>query len=429
MKILYVSQSFFPSTGGVSYYLIWLAKKLREMGHESLFINLGSPDSPREEEIENFKIYRVLGNENISREILAEYSKFKELILKVFHDREVPVNRIYNKHLYGYDGYIAINKKFEKLIREVIIKERPDIIHVHDFQLLPLGEMLYDIKLPKLFTWHIPFTEKVDLAWRSFVINYLRKYDFCIFSTKPYICAALKGGLEWNKVVYILPFIEIEDSHYDFRKIYGIAEDEKLILCVARIDRFKGQDVLIDAASKLKMKFKIAFIGNGSLSKEILKIRDKEEYFNELQRIAILRKVKDKIIFTGKVSRDILMAAYKACDVVVLPSIQEGFGLAITEGMAFGKPLVGSCIGGIPTQIWPGVNGFIVPPGDSRALANCLEYILVNDDIAKKMGKESKRIFEDFFSSKRGAKDHIMLYKKALEGGIYYESRRYSDGL
>lgn len=429
MKILYVSQSFFPSTGGVSYYLIWLARRLKEMGHEPLFVNLGFPNSPKEEEIDEFKVYRVLGNEKISREILVEYSRFKELILKVFHDRDVPINRLYNKHLYGYDGYIAINSKFEKLIKEVLVKERPDIIHVHDFQLLPLGGMLYDVNLPKPFTWHIPFTERVDSAWRSFVINHLKKYECCIFSTKPYVCTALRGGLEWNKVVYIPPFIEVEDSNFDFRKAYGIAEDEKLILCVARIDRLKGQDVLIDAASKLKIKFKITFIGNGSLSKEVLKIKEKEEYFRELQRIAVLRKIKDKIIFTGNVSREVLMAAYKTCDVVVLPSIQEGFGLAITEGMAFGKPVIGSCIGGIPTQIWPGVNGFLVPPGDSRALANCLEYILVNDDIAKKMGMESKRIFEELFSSKRGARDHVMLYKKALEGVEFYENRRYSNGL
>ncbi|MEM1573458.1 MAG: glycosyltransferase family 4 protein [Candidatus Methanomethylicaceae archaeon] len=429
MKILYVSQSFFPSTGGVSYYLIWLARKLREMNHEILFINLGFPNSLEIEEIEGFKVYRVWGYEKISKEILDEYSKFKELILKVFHDRDVPINRLYNKHLYGYNGYIAVNRLFEKLIRKVIAEEKPDILHIHDFQLLPLGEILYDINLPKLFTWHIPFTEKADLAWKNFIISYLRKYDYCIFSTKPYICTALRGGLEWNKVVYIPPFIEVEDSNFDFRKAYGVNEDEKLILCVARIDKLKGQDILIDAASKLKIKFKTVFIGNGSLSKEVLKIKEKEEYLKELQRIVSLRKIKDKVIFTGNVSREVLMAAYKTCDVVVLPSIQEGFGLAITEGMAFGKPVIGSCVGGIPAQIWPGINGFLVPPGDSKALANCLEYILMNDDIAKKMGKESRKIFERFFSSERGARDHIMLYEKVLEGERNHEYRYCSNGL
>ncbi|MEM2259493.1 MAG: glycosyltransferase family 4 protein, partial [Candidatus Methanomethylicaceae archaeon] len=243
------------------------------------------------------------------------------------------------------------------------------------------------------------------------------------------ICAALRGGLEWNKVVYIPPFIEVEDSNFDFRKAYGVNEDEKLILCVARIDKLKGQDILIDAASKLKIKFKTVFIGNGSLSKEVLKIKEKEEYLKELQRIVSLRKIKDKVIFTGNVSREVLMAAYKTCDVVVLPSIQEGFGLAITEGMAFGKPVIGSCVGGIPAQIWPGINGFLVPPGDSKALANCLEYILMNDDIAKKMGKESRKIFERFFSSERGARDHIMLYEKVLEGERNHEYRYCSNGL
>ncbi len=415
MKILFVSQSFFPSTGGVSYYLIWLARKLREKSHDAVFINLKKPNESPEQEIESFKVYKVPANSEIEKEVLIGYTNFKELLLKVFHERNIPLDRLYNKHIYGYNEYIEVNHYFEKRIREIVKKEEPDIIHIHDFQLMPLGKMINDLKLPKPFTWHIPFSESIELPWRKFTIELLREYSVSIFSTKSYVSTALKSGLEWNKVICIPPFIEVEDSNINFRRIYGIGEDEKIILCVARIDRLKGQKFLIEAASQLKnIKFKLIFIGNGSLSKEVLKVRDKEEYLEELQELISSKKLQNNVIFTGAVSREILMAAYKACDVVVLPSIQEGFGLAITEAMAFGKPVIGSCIGGISTQIWPGVNGFLVSPGDVKALVECLEYILTNDDIAKQMGVEGKKIFKEQFSSERGARDHIALYKKLL---------------
>lgn len=414
MKILYVSQSFFPSTGGVSYYLIWLSNKLREKGHDVVFVNLRPSKSPPEEEIEGFTVYRVPRSKGFPDEILREYTEFKELILKVFHGKDVPIDRIYNKHVYGFNGYMGVNLHFQDRVKEVFEKERPDVIHVHDFQLMPLGRLLRDLKVPIPFTWHIPFSDEVEVGWRTFVVSYLKDYTNSIFSTKPYVNSALKSGLSWSKVTCIPPFIEVEDSAVDFRRTYNIKDDEKLILCVARIDRLKGQNTLIEAASKIKMKFKLVFVGNGSLSKEVLKVKDKDVYYNELQRLVSSKGLEDKVIFTGAIKREVLMAAYKTCDVVVLPSVQEGFGLAITEGMAFGKPVIGTCVGGIPAQIWPGVNGFLVPPGDANSLAEAIECVLSDEKMARMMGKESKKIYDELFSAERGARDHLTLYKKLL---------------
>lgn len=418
MKILYVSQSFFPSTGGVSYYLKWLSQKLREKGHDAVFVNLRGANVPPEEEIDGFRVYRVPKSSWFTKDVLGEYTAFKEMLLKVFHNKDVPIDRLYNKHVYGFNGYMSVNQCFKERVVEIAKEENPDIIHVHDFQLMPLGGLIKELKLPMPFTWHIPFTEDVENAWRGFVIGYLKHYSNSVFSTKTYVNSALRTGLEWNKVTCIPPFIEVEDSTLDFRKIYNIPDDEKIVLCVARLDRLKGQNFLLEAASKLKVKFKLVFVGNGSLSKEILKVKDKEEYYNELQAMVVSKGLKDKVIFTGAIKRDVLMAAYKSCDVVVLPSIQEGFGLAITEGMAFGKPVIGTCVGGIPTQIWPGVNGFLVPPEDPKSLSEALEYILTDARAARIMGKESKRIFDELFSADRGAKDHIALYRKLLNDGF-----------
>ncbi len=417
MKILYVSQSFFPSTGGVSYYLIWLARKLRSAGHDVAFVNMRPAGKPIEERIEGFNVYRVSLSGLINEKDTAGYTKFKEMILKVFHGRDVPLDRLYNRHLYGFNEYLNVNRQFERRIREVAKIELPDIIHVHDFQLLPLGGLLKNLGIPMPFTWHIPFTEEAHRGWREFVVKYLVDYSNTVFSTKPYINVALRSGLPWNKVTCIPPFIDVREPTASFKQKFGIAPDLKMVICVARLDRLKGQSVLIKASSKIREKFALALIGNGSFSKETLKVKEKEEYHRDLHALAEEQGNSKKIVFAGAIDRDLLMSAYKECDLVVLPSLQEGFGLAITEGMAFGKPVVGTAVGGIPVQIWPGINGFLVNPNDPDSLASAIEHILRNRDVAERMGENSKKIYQANFSTDRGMADHLALYDNVLRAG------------
>ncbi|MEN3035329.1 MAG: glycosyltransferase family 4 protein [Candidatus Methanosuratincola sp.] len=417
MKILYASQSFLPSTGGVSYYLFWLARKLKGAKHEVIFVNMKPPKGVSREEIAGFKVFRVPADGEFDHETLRGYSKFKEIILKVFHNRDVPVDMLYNKHLYGYNEYLKVNESFQRTITEAADLEQPDIIHVHDFQLLPCLPSLCGNQRPLVFTWHIPFTEDVHPAWKEAMVEYMKNASASIFSTKGYASAAIKSGIPFNRVGVIPPFIDVEQPKAKFREKFGIRNDEKLIICVARMDRFKGQNILLDAAAGLDIDYRLVFIGNGSFSKDVLKVKDKESYGKELKEKAKNEIYAGRVLFTGAVDRDLLMAAYNECDLVVLPSVHEGFGLAITEGMAFGKPVIGTAVGGIPSQIWPGVNGYLVRPNDPRSLADAIRHILKNSELAEEMGKNSKAIFERYFSAKRGAEDHIELYNRLLKFG------------
>ncbi|MDI9644028.1 MAG: glycosyltransferase family 4 protein [Candidatus Verstraetearchaeota archaeon] len=417
MKILYASQSFLPSTGGVSYYLAWLGRRLKELGHEVVFVNMKPPRGKAIESIAGFKVFRVPAEGEFGKETLQGYTEFKEIVLKVFHNKKVPLETFYNKHLYGFNDYIKVNEAFHKRILEVIRSEDPDIIHVHDFQLLSSVALLKGIHLPLVFTWHIPFTEEIHHDWREFVIRHISHCASSVFSTKHYVSAAIKSGIPFDRVTVIPPFIDVEEPKLSFREKFGIGWDEKLIICVARIDRFKGQDILLEAAAKLDFRYRLVFIGNGSFSKDILRVKDKEEYRSELRERANQPIYGGRVILAGAIDRELLMAAYKECDLVVLPSLHEGFGLAISEGMAFGKPVIGTAVGGIPSQIWPGINGYLVRPNDPGSLAGAIKHIIKNPILAEEMGRRSKEIYEKHFSTKRGADDHIQLYSNILKYG------------
>jgi len=93
----------------------------------------------------------------------------------------------------------------------------------------------------------------------------------------------------------------------------------------------------------------------------------------------------------------------------------ERFGMAIAEGMAFGKPVIGSAVGGIMVQIWPGVNGYLVEPGNVRQLSEALIKVLSDRSLAEKMGKRGRELFERDFSLDRGVRDIIELYEEILD--------------
>lgn len=425
LKICAVSQSFYPHTGGVSYYLLWLGRRFRKLGHKLCVIHLRPGNASAEDVIENIKVYRT-PKQNIDPRELAGYTKFKELILKVFHGEETSEEKLVNKHLYGYNEYMLINKFFEDTIREVYEKDNFDILHVHDFQILPLGSMLKDLPIPKIFTWHIPFTDRVPARWREFIAQHMQQYDKVVLSTRLYVATAIQSGLSWEKVVCISPFIIIEKPKENrFRVKYGIRPEERMVLCVARIDPLKGQDCLLKALPRVIEKIpnlKCVFIGNGSMTKEVLKADDKKRFDQELRELVKELGLEQHVIFTGHIPRDDVNQAYDACDIVVLPSIQEGFGLAITEGMSFGKPVIGSAIGGIMMQIWPGTNGYLVEPGNVNHLSEALLRLLMHNTLRKRLGRRGRAIYQKNYSLERGVRDNIELYKEVLwarETGAY----------
>ena len=154
-------------------------------------------------------------------------------------------------------------------------------------------------------------------------------------------------------------------------------------------------------------------VGNGSLSENVLGIRDerKEKLFNLVDELGL----REDVIFTGYLSPEFLPKAYKMADVVVLPSKMEGFGLAITEAMASGKPVVAYNVGGVSVQIEDGINGFLVPPGDIEAFADRVIRLLSNKTLRKRMGLAARRTAEEKFNAKKAVKKYLNIFKEVME--------------
>jgi glycosyltransferase involved in cell wall biosynthesis len=107
----------------------------------------------------------------------------------------------------------------------------------------------------------------------------------------------------------------------------------------------------------------------------------------------------------GPVPFEDLRKLYITSQLFVLPSLAEMSPSVISEAMASGKPVIGTRVGGIPTQIVDGVNGFIVDPGDERQLAMKISCLLKDRQLRETMGKNSRRIAEESLTWKKAAEE------------------------
>lgn len=101
------------------------------------------------------------------------------------------------------------------------------------------------------------------------------------------------------------------------------------------------------------------------------------------------------------------------CDVLVVPSLWEGFGLVTLEAMAFSKPIIASQVGALPEIVVSGQTGLLVPPAEPKPLAEALIRLLDDSAYARMLGQAGRARLEKQFSVTRMAKEHAAVYKEA----------------
>jgi glycosyltransferase involved in cell wall biosynthesis len=137
------------------------------------------------------------------------------------------------------------------------------------------------------------------------------------------------------------------------------------LLCVGAVTPTKGHDLLLEAVSTLRGPWQLTCVGS----------LDVDPGFAHAirERATVL----EQVVLTGPLVGDHLDAAYRAADVLVVPSRAETYGMVITEALAHGLPVVASETGGTPEAVGRAaggeVPGLLVPPGDAPALARALQ--------------------------------------------------------
>lgn len=153
--------------------------------------------------------------------------------------------------------------------------------------------------------------------------------------------------------------------------------DSSTLLYVGRLTAEKGVHHLVNALHEVRMRFprvRLVLAGTGP-----------EE--RALHALAARHGLADAINFLGFVSHDHLAEHYRKAAMLILPSLSEGFGLALVEALGCECPVIASDLPGTREIIQTGVTGQLVPPGDEIALSAAIINVLEHSDRARTMAQ------------------------------------------
>lgn len=225
-----------------------------------------------------------------------------------------------------------------------------------------------------------------------------------------------KMGVDENKIEIIPNGLDL--SQYQklppkgsFKKKYGIEDNRKIVLYLARIHQNKGPDILVKAFAQLKK--------NVDLNNVVLVLAGPDDGFLSTVKSLIAQVGLNKnILITGPVSEEDKIAAYVDADIYVLPSRYEPFGITILEAYACGIPVVAPRIEGPKELVVDGVTGILFDPCNVKHLGHTIA-VLLNDKRAREMGLRAKRYVEENYSIEKVVDKLEKLYETVVSGRAY----------
>lgn len=375
MKILMVNKFLYPN-GGSETYIFKLGKQLESLGHQVQYFGMEHEGrcvgNHAQQYTANMDFHGGSMLSKITYPVKTVYSaEAKRKMTVVLNDFQPDIIHINNFNyqltpsiIYAADSY---KKRAGKRVKIVFT--------AHDYQLVCPNHMMFDINgnvcedcvtkgyasCIKKRCIHGSRAKSIIGATEASLYKALKTYKMI----DSVICCSefLKSKMDTNpvfasKTIALHNFIEsITDDN---------TEKDDYVLYFGRYDKEKGIELIMKAKD-------ISFIcaGSGELEKEI----NKQPHIKNV----------------GFKSGDELKSLIQRAKCSVYPSVwYENCPFSVMESIMYGTPVVGSRIGGIPELIEDGKTGILFEAGNTEAMENAINKILLNDDLAKEMSVNCK---------------------------------------
>ena len=292
------------------------------------------------------------------------------------------------------------------------IQDNYDIIHVHLPN--PMANLAIFLTQPKakiILHWHSDIIKQ-----KSLLILYsplqswlLKRADKIVITTPTYLEESNTLKKYKNKITCIPIGIDSQELSID-RNTLNVLKNKyqgnKIVFSLGRLVYYKGFEYLIDAARFLPNDIIILIAGIGELKEKL-----QDQIFNH--------NLQNKVKLLGKIPFEELGAYYELCDIFCLPSTErsEAFGVVQIEAMAFEKPIISTSIKGSGVD-WVNLNnisGIIVPPKNSKKLAEAITELLTNENKYQQLSIGAKKRYEDVFTKDKMVDSFKSLYLEILE--------------
>ncbi len=192
----------------------------------------------------------------------------------------------------------------------------------------------------------------------------------------------------------------------------GPLPDGPRLAVVGRLIPIKGHETLLEAFAAARERVSgltLEIAGDGTLEAD-------------LRATAARLGLDDAVSFLGRVAP--ATPVLERAQIVVVPSLGEGFGMVALEAMERGRPVIASAVGGLPEIVDDGRTGLLVPAGDSAALGEAIADLAADRVRAAVLGAAGRTRALEEFSQERCTDRIEELYRAALAGAGERRSRR-----
>ena len=296
----------------------------------------------------------------------------------------------------------AAIRELRRLIREF----RPDVVHTHGAFSGRIAARREQV--PAVFTKHSAFAPSAKLTrfpGKSLFAFVTKRYAQRIIAVAP-VCAdgLIACGVPPERIDVILngaAALTAPDNREALRKKY-CGNGTFLAGIVARVELYKGQDVVIRAAQALKSRGRDV----------MLLIAGEGAYLEDAKALARSLDVEDIVRFTGFIED--VASLMGVLDVQINASRVEACSMSLIEGMSLGLPAASSDAGGNPLLIRDGINGLLFEDENAEQLADKLELYMDSQELRETISQGAIEIYEAEYTGERTARETENVYRKCV---------------
>jgi glycosyltransferase involved in cell wall biosynthesis len=280
-------------------------------------------------------------------------------------------------------------------------RHRPDLVHLHTAWATWLGGWAaYSAGVPAIATCRME--RRFARGWRTRLIYETLVQRAVAISTS--IADSLAAGGVPRERVCVIPSavaparLALRAGREATRRALGAPDGALVLLTIGALVHRKGLDVLLDA---------LAGLGRDGLRPLLWVAGDGPEHASlaaQVVRLGLLEQVR----FLGR--RDDIGDLLAAADLFVMPSRDEGLGVAALEAMAAGRPVVATRVGGLQEAVIDGRTGLLVPPDDPNALATALARLLRYEALRVQLGAAGPARIAEAYDAEQMVGAYAQLY-------------------
>jgi D-inositol-3-phosphate glycosyltransferase len=362
------------ATGGLNVHVRELSRELGARGHAvDVYTRRESPDAPEVQPIgPNARVIHVAAGPQaaVDKESIPAYLGEFERGIAAFAERDGAAYDLIHSH-YWMSGSAALG-----------LARRWRAPHVAMFH--TLGEVKNRARITEHETAaRIDAERAIAAVADSIVVATAHERDLLVslYAADRARIAVVPCGVDLD----LFAPMEKEAA----RARLQLADADRIILFVGRIEPLKGIDILINAAAQLhdNENFRVLIVGGDARA---------EAELDQLRALAARLGVDHHIAFVGAVEHEDLPLYYNAADVCVVPSYYESFGMVAVEAMACGTPVVASRVGGLASTVSDGETGYLIPWRCPEPFAERLELLLDNDELRASFGRAGREAVERY---------------------------------